>query len=343
MKRNPQALATKLAQLSAAEINAQIPRECYQRSALRQLPGVFASLLLLLLAVSGLIMAPWWTYPIFWFFAGTAGWGMVLIAHDCGHHSFSRWNGLNHFVGHLMMTPLLYPFHSWRLLHNTHHAHTNSRERDNNWVPASAQEFAGLSPWRRVLYRATRREGWWLGTAANWALDGFSTRLHSSRGASDVRFSVGTVIVFALLFFPAVVHFVGWMGLIKVYLVPWLAMHAWFSTVTLMHHTHPDVPYYDRENWSRAGSNLALTTYYRYPRWLEWLTHNIMVHAPHHVAPKIPHYRLRSAQVALRRAYPELVREEPFKFRALGRILRECHLHDAESGLYSSFAEARPI
>jgi len=41
---------------------------------------------------------------------------------DCGHRSFAKQRWVNDLVGHLFML-LIYPFHSWRILHNHHHAH----------------------------------------------------------------------------------------------------------------------------------------------------------------------------------------------------------------------------
>jgi len=52
-----------------------------------------------------------------WIFTGTALTG--FIAHDCGHRSFAKQRWVNDLVGHLFMLPLIYPFHSWRILHTT--------------------------------------------------------------------------------------------------------------------------------------------------------------------------------------------------------------------------------
>jgi len=57
-----------------------------------------------------------------------------VIAHDCGHRSFAKRRWVNDLVGHLFLLPLIYPFHSWRILHNYHHTHTKLDE-DNAWHP----------------------------------------------------------------------------------------------------------------------------------------------------------------------------------------------------------------
>ena len=74
-----------------------------------------------------------------------------------------------------------------------------------------------------------------------------------------------------------------------------------------------------------------------YSRPLLFLTHNISIHTAHHVAPKVPFYRLNEAQAALRAALPGMIREKPFSWRALYDAARYCHLYDPETGFYQAF------
>ena len=39
--------------------------------------------------------------------------GVWVIAHECGHQSFSRWQSVNDAVGLVMHTALLVPYYSW--------------------------------------------------------------------------------------------------------------------------------------------------------------------------------------------------------------------------------------
>lgn len=43
-----------------------------------------------------------------------------------------------------------------------------------------------------------------------------------------------------------------------------------------------------------------------YPRWVEWLCHDINWHVPHHVNSKIPWYNLRPATESLRQNWGEV-------------------------------------
>ncbi|WP_218081746.1 fatty acid desaturase [Anthocerotibacter panamensis] len=331
--------------LKRSEIIAVIPKACFECRVGRQLWAIATSLM----ALTGAELALWinpfpWLLPVLWFLAGTAAWGLFVIGHECGHGSFSTSRPLNYFFGHLLLTPLVYPFHSWRLLHDHHHAHTNSLEQDIDWRPVTPAVYRHLPPRPRAIYRLIRTSCWWAGTLHQWATMAFDLKnFPQEHQKEQVRFSIGWVVIFTLVFFPVLTLHLGVWGVVKYWLIPWLLGHAWFSTITLMHHTHPQVPFWVRQQWSPVMSNLASTIYCRYPRWLEFLVHDINVHIPHHMAPTIPFYHLRRAHCALRDHYPTLVREERFSGSLLWKVLSTCHLYDRRSGAYLAFPEGKTV
>jgi omega-6 fatty acid desaturase (delta-12 desaturase) len=329
--------------ISTADLIRAIPSACFERRLGRALLGVVSSIAAAVLVFGALILNPyWWLLPALWFVAGTVAWGFYVLGHDCGHGSFSRSRRLNYFVGHLMLTPFLYPFHSWRLLHNRHHANTNSLENDIDWRPLPKGVYRKLPRKQRAVYRLIRTVFWWAGTLHQWGTRAFDLRQYTTdQDRRQVRFSIMMVIVFSGLFFPLLLHTAGVWGLVKYWLAPWLVAHGWFALTTLMHHTHPEVPYLSKPEWSPVPANLTATIYCRYPRWMEFLAHDINVHIPHHVAPGIPYYNLRRAHSALRETWPDLVREVPFSWRHLYRLLSTCHLYDDRTGFYISFSAAR--
>ena len=338
-----EAFAARTRGISAADLMRAIPRACFERHAGRALLGIASSATVAILVYVCLVLNPfWWLLPPLWFVAGTTAWGLFVIGHDCGHGSFSHSRRLNYFVGHLMLTPLLYPFHSWRLLHNRHHANTNSLENDIDWRPLPKGVYRKLPWYRRVEYRLIRVFFWWAGTLHQWGTRAFDlNQFATDRDRSQVRFSILMVVLFASLFFPVLVYTTGMWGFTKYWLVPWLVAHGWFALITLTHHTHPEIPYLDKRHWSSVTANLTATIYCRYPRWIEFLFHDINVHIPHHVAPAIPFYNLRRAHNSLRESWPSLVREIPFSWRHLFVLLSTCHLHDDKTGFYLPFSAAR--
>jgi len=82
-----------------------------------------------------------------------------------------------------------------------------------------------------------------------------------------------------------------------------------------------------------------MTVHCEYPWWVEFLTHHINVHIPHHVSTGIPSYNLRKAHEALKVTYGKYLHEAVFGWDLIKDIITNCHLYDA-SECYVPFSEA---
>lgn len=132
----------RIESLKKAPIGKAIPKELYQKNVFKSMTGFLVSYSLYLGSIFGVAYAPHWAISVlFLISAGLGGWGLHCIAHDCGHGSFSNSKTLNYIVGHLSLIPLLYPFHSWRHVHNMHHGSTNNLEMDTDWRPVSKEVY----------------------------------------------------------------------------------------------------------------------------------------------------------------------------------------------------------
>ena len=63
---------------------------------------------------------------------------------------------------------------------------------------------------------------------------------------------------------------------------PRLGYHFWMSTFTVVHHTAPHIPFKGGKDWDAAKAQLGGTVHCDFPRWVEFLCHDISVHVPHH-------------------------------------------------------------
>jgi omega-6 fatty acid desaturase (delta-12 desaturase) len=235
---------------------------------------------------------------------------------------------------------LIYPFHAWRHAHNMHHSHTNNLELDIDWTPVPAAMYQRMKLWEKALYHGMRTWAFWGGTINYWRVSGFRPNFYPKREMRrEVWRSIVFVVIAGALYFTPLIYVTGIRGLLVFFVAPWLVTHAWFSVTTLMHHSSSDVPYLTAEHWNRNASRLLVTTDYVYPKWLLFLTHNISIHTPHHVAPVVPFYNLRKAQAALKAKYPDMVRERRLRFRHLWVIVTRLHFYDTASGFYTDFHE----
>ncbi|MFC5476074.1 fatty acid desaturase [Paraherbaspirillum soli] len=333
----------KSKRLEGARLAEVIPKSLLEPKAGRGLAGFVISYALYIGAIVGVAYAPHWSlYLPLWIVAGLGGWGLHCIAHDCGHNSFSRNKTLNVTIGHLALLPLLYPFYAWKHVHNLHHFNTNNLELDTDWRPIPKAMYTRMSLWERAVYRGTRTWLCWAGTINYWLASGVRPGFFPKKDMRrDARRSLAFVTIVTIVYFSALVYFTGVRGFLLFFFAPWIATHTWFSITTLMHHTASDIPFLTSEHWTANASRMLVTTDYRYPKWLLFLTHNISIHTAHHVIPVVPFYNLQKAQLALKEAYPGMIREKPFTFGDFWKVVKTCHFYDPDSGYYKDLAERR--
>ena len=112
--------------LTLKQVIQTIPKTYFQKDPRKAWTAVALSVGAVILGYAAIAFSPWFLLPVAWFLTGTALTGFFVIGHDCGHRSFANRRWVNNWVGHIAMLPLIYPFHSWRLLHDIHHRHTNN-------------------------------------------------------------------------------------------------------------------------------------------------------------------------------------------------------------------------
>ncbi|MDY7013383.1 MAG: fatty acid desaturase [Cyanobacteriota bacterium] len=323
-------------ELRLRDILKTLPREVFVKDWRKAWFKVTLNVGLVGLGYWGLATAPVLFLPLMWVFTGTALTGFFVIGHDCGHRSFANRKWVNNWVGHLMFLPLLYPFHAWRILHNYHHKHTNKLDVDNAWDPFTLEFYEKFPPLLRWGYQRMRGRFWWLGSIAHWAILHFKWSKFEGKERQQVRFSALFVIIGAAIAFPILIATTGIWGFVKFWLVPWLVYHFWMSTFTIVHHTHPDIPFTPAEDWNELNAQLLGTVHCDYPRWVEFLCHDINVHIPHHISTAIPWYNLRKAHQSLKENWGNYLQEKKFSWSLMKEITDRCHLYD-EREYYQKF------
>lgn len=326
--------------LQLKDIVRTIPSECFEKDRRKAWQSVVLSVLAVGLGYVGIATLPWFFLPVTWFFTGTALTGFFVIAHDCGHRSFAKRRWVNDWVGHVLMLPLIYPFHSWRILHDHHHLHTNQLEVDNAWQPWTVEGFEAAPVWLQKFYVALRGRLWWIASIAHWGKIHFDLNQFAPRDHAKVKVSIAAVVVFSAIFFPTLIAFTGIWGLVKFWLMPWLGYHFWMSTFTLVHHTDPDIQFSPVEAWDAAKAQLEGTIHCRYPRWVEVLCHDINVHVPHHLSVAIPSYNLRLAHASIEKNWGDHLQTREFSWKMMKEIVDHCHLYHPELA-YQSFSDAK--
>lgn len=354
---------------SRADVVAVIPPECFERNLLTSMGYLMMSVgLTALLSGAAYTLLPleWWALPLWAIYAaacGTVATGTWIIAHECGHNAFSEYRWLDDFLGFIIHTSFLVPYFSVQRTHAVHHAFTNHMERGHTGVP----RVRGDGSKREQLYNEMEEQdflalnlfnhlalGWpfYLVIGVNSGA-AYGTMSHfwpeapiGEGGSVDVfpgpwkqKVIVSALGVFAMLALLA--YWASQAGLAQVialYGGPYLVVNFWVVAVNWMHHTHPELPHYGKEDFTWVKG--AFGTVDRDWGWLlDVLFHRVTsTHTVHHFCDQIPHYHAPRATDALRSAYPDLcVRDDTPFWQALLKTARSCIVVEKVEGTKSTY------
>lgn len=328
--------------VTLTDIVKSMPPEVFQLNMAKAWGAVLTTLASVSASLYLISISPWYLLPFAWFIAGTAFTGFFVIGHDCGHRSFSENKLLEDIVGTIAFMPLIYPFEPWRIKHNQHHAQTNKLVEDTAWHPVMKSEMAKWGPAQSALYKTflgSPLKLW--ASVGHWWIWHFDLNKYTEKQKPRVLVSLAAVAAFAFIGIPLIAHYTGLAGVVKYWLMPWLGYHFWMSTFTVVHHTAPHIPFKPASEWNAAKAQLTGTVDCEYPRWVEFLCHDISVHVPHHVNSKIPWYNLRAANESLKKNWGQYMTTCTFNWRMMKTIFTELHVYD-DKKCYVPFDEGKP-
>jgi omega-6 fatty acid desaturase (delta-12 desaturase) len=277
--------------------------------------------------------------------AGAAVAFLFVWAHDAAHGALFTGERVAEVLGTLAMLPSLQMYRLWAHGHNrVHHGFTSFSPIDWIWRPLTVEEYSALSPLGRAIYRLERHPAacglhyllrvWWAGMVR--------FRPDERRRRGSYRWSkLGT---FGYAVAASVVAYRcagGWAGVAAAVVVPFLVFTYIIALVVYLHHTHPDVPFFaDRQEWSATIGQVACCVVVRANAVVEWLTHRILIHPPHHIDTRIPYYNLERAWSDLRPAYGDYVCQYRLSLGAVRKIFARCQLYDFDTHTWYRFADA---
>lgn len=266
---------------------------------------------------------------------------LFIIQHDCGHGSLFRDRRLCDWIGRVLGVLTLTPYDVWRQTHAIHHASTGNLDRRGvGDVPTlTVKEYREKGWFGRSLYRLLRNPVILFGVVPFY-LFFLQHRLPVYLMRSGWRYWLSAMATNAAI--GLVLGVIGWLGgwdvLLFVFLPTMLfgaIAGTWFFYVQ---HQFEDTSWTHEEDWNVQEAALLGSSHYALPGILRWITGNIGVHHVHHLASRIPFYRLG-----------EVVRDHDLLARSKRITLMESfrcarlHLWDEQRGRLLSFAEARAL
>ncbi len=264
---------------------------------------------------------------------------LFLIQHDCGHGAFFRRQKSNDWVGRVLGIFTLTPYDYWRRSHAIHHASTSNLDARGvgDVDTLTVAEFQSLSSARRLLYRVYRHPIvlFGIGPAYLFLLRHRLPVGMMKKGWRPWLSAMGTNVGIAALAGGLI-----WMMGLELFLLVHLpitlvaaTLGVWFFYVQhQFEHTH----WSSGQDWSFHTAALHGSSHYDLPLILRWFSANVGVHHVHHLAGRIPFYRL-----------PEVLRQVPVLASmsrvTLGESFRTVRLvlWDEQKRRLVSFAVAR--
>ena len=264
---------------------------------------------------------------------------LFVLHHDCGHGSFfpsKRWNDrVGRFLGFLSLTPYRY----WRRTHAIHHATSGNLDRREfgDIATLTVDEYLALPWWRRAFYRIYRNP-------LILVLIGPSFQfLIKHRLPYDAplawRAEWSGVILQNLLLAATVGGLwfgFGWQAVFFLVIQPIMVGGALGLWLFYVQHQFEDAYWERGENWEFEKAGLQGSSFLDMPAWLHWFTGNIGYHHIHHLASRIPNYRLRDCVESI----PQL--RDINRFTLWESLkLAKLNLWDESTGRLISFREIR--
>jgi omega-6 fatty acid desaturase (delta-12 desaturase) len=221
-----------------------------------------------------------------------------IVQHDCGHGSFFGSQREYVVVGSICSVVTLAPYGNWRRQHAQHHANWNNLDRREHGADIysaclTVDEYRSRSPMQRLLYRLPRHPllahfvfpplvflllyRFPFDTPREWTAE------RRSVWATNAAIAAWVLLLGTLLGFGAV-------ALVQLPIVAITTIGGvWLFSVQ---HRFETARWLRAKEWNFHLAALTGSSYLKLPRWLQWMTGNIGFHHIHHLAPRIPNYRL---------------------------------------------------
>ena len=236
---------------------------------------------------------------------------LFLIQHDCGHGAFFRHRAMNDWVGRVISVLTLAPYDFWRRSHAIHHA--TSGNLDHRGIgdidTLTVREYLALSRWRQLQYRMYRHPIVMFGLGPAYVFI-WRFRLPFTLMRAGWQPWVSTMATNAAIaaLFAGMMWLVGVTSFLAVQVPITLLASSIGVWLFYVQHQFEDTLWERDRDWTFQEAALHGSSHYALPPVLRWFSANIGVHHVHHLASRIPYYRL-----------PQVLRDHP-QLAAVGRL-----------------------
>ncbi|HUH84001.1 MAG TPA: fatty acid desaturase [Stellaceae bacterium] len=221
---------------------------------------------------------------------------LFIIQHDCGHGSYFRSGWLNDAIGRTLGVVTMMPYAAWRRDHAVHHATCGDlgRRGTGDVTTLTVAEYRARSYWGRLTYRLYRHPLVLFVLGPIYVLVRYrvplTSRERDRRGWLSVlgtNAAAAALCVGMTLLVGPIAFLAGWGTVLLVA----SAIGVWLFYIQ---HQFQDTYWRPAALWDFHTAAFEGSSFYDLPRLLHWFTGSIGFHHIHHLASRIPNYRLRA-------------------------------------------------
>ncbi|GAB2565960.1 Delta(5) desaturase DesA [Gracilibacillus alcaliphilus] len=219
-----------------------------------------------------------------------------IIFHDCAHQSFFKNTKLNRILGTITGILTHFPFEKWKREHAIHHATSGNldhRGTGDIWIMTVA-EYEKATKWERLQYRLYRNPFIMFGLGP-FSLLLYSNRINRKDARKKERWNTYIINLSLIAIYSLIAITLGWQAIVLVQLPIVYIAAALGIWLFYVQHQFEDSYFENESEWDYVKAAVDGSSYYKLPKWLEWMTGSIGYHHVHHLAPKVPNYHLEQA------------------------------------------------
>lgn len=259
---------------------------------------------------------------------------LFIIGHDAAHCSLFKNKWMNHLLAQICFLPAAQSRILWQRAHNQlHHGFTNFREKDLVYPPLSVDEYKALSFLHKTYYRIKRTLP---GLFMIYLVDVYFAYTFTSEWARENRRKLIPELLVITCYFiflgALLITLADDFYLLRLFLaivVPFITWNYIMAFVTYLHHTNPDIPWFEDYHEWKTHRKESLTVHVLFPEWLDVAFIRIMQHPVHHKNASIPWFQLKEANKNL--CASSHIVQLKFTWQDISRIFRVCKLYDYKS------------
>ncbi|AWE08871.1 fatty acid desaturase [Lysinibacillus sp. 2017] len=224
-----------------------------------------------------------------------------IIFHDCTHGSFFKSKKANDITGFITGIFASFPYEKWKREHTIHHATSSNLDKRGigDIEMLTVEEYLEKSKLARLGYRLYRNPLVMFGLGPLYMVLVLN-RFNRNDAKRKERMNTYMTNIALLVICTTLIISFGWTTFLLVHALTLFIAGSLGIWLFYIQHTYEDSYFEVNSEWDYVKAAVEGSSYYKLPKLLQWVTGNIGFHHVHHLAPRVPNYKLEDAHESIK-------------------------------------------